>query len=409
MAPGLVIIADDLTGAADSGAASVDAGLSTAIPLTKSPLPPLDVLAINTNTRDLDQDELTDRMTAAVTLAIANGYPGRWYKKIDSALRGHPGRELDLLMAAAGFDRVVLCPALPSQERTTTEGQVLVRGVPLHHTVLGADRTTASISSILAEASTQPIHLIPHVVVLRGPEAVAAAIREVGAGIIIVDAGSESDLDTIIAAIGADDDILLAGSAGLATALVRSGTIPSLAPPAPPVMSRHGPILVVSGTRHAATARQIDVAVDHGFARVRPKSITRWSESEIKRLVDETSEAISSGADTILTVTGCDSAEIPGHAIAAQLATIVNSESILENVSGLILTGGDNALAVCDALAVDCLWLRGEVLPAVPWATLGGGRLDGLPVITKAGSFGGDTALTESADFLHTLCSESQT
>ena len=43
-----VIIADDLTGAADTGAAFADAGLSTIIPLAGTICPPADIVVLST-------------------------------------------------------------------------------------------------------------------------------------------------------------------------------------------------------------------------------------------------------------------------------------------------------------------------------------------------------------------------
>jgi uncharacterized protein YgbK (DUF1537 family) len=61
------------------------------------------------------------------------------------------------------------------------------------------------------------------------------------------------------------------------------------------------------------------------------------------------------------------------------------------------------AAAVCRALGVRTIWLRGEVLPAIPWATLGGEQVDGMPVVTKAGSFGPPDAIQTAIQFLRDL------
>jgi uncharacterized protein YgbK (DUF1537 family) len=66
----------------------------------------------------------------------------------------------------------------------------------------------------------------------------------------------------------------------------------------------------------------------------------------------------------------------------------------------MILTGGDVAGAVCARLDADAIWLGGEVLPAIPWGTLAGGIRPGLPIVTKAGSFGDELAMVESVAFL---------
>ena len=52
--PQLVIVADDLTGAADASACFAHAGLDTVIVLSGTTVPNADVVAISTESRDLD-------------------------------------------------------------------------------------------------------------------------------------------------------------------------------------------------------------------------------------------------------------------------------------------------------------------------------------------------------------------
>jgi D-threonate/D-erythronate kinase len=51
--PQLVIVADDLTGAADASASFAKAGLSTVIHLSGAAIPNADVVAVSTESRDL--------------------------------------------------------------------------------------------------------------------------------------------------------------------------------------------------------------------------------------------------------------------------------------------------------------------------------------------------------------------
>ncbi|MGI9252107.1 MAG: nucleotide-binding domain containing protein, partial [Thermomicrobiales bacterium] len=67
---------------------------------------------------------------------------------------------------------------------------------------------------------------------------------------------------------------------------------------------------------------------------------------------------------------------------------------------GMVLTGGDVAAAVLDALGFARIHLLGEVLPLVPWAVAAGGAADPLPIVTKAGSFGPDATLARCVRFL---------
>jgi len=54
----------------------------------------------------------------------------------------------------------------------------------------------------------------------------------------------------------------------------------------------------------------------------------------------------------------------------------------------LFLTGGDTADAVLKALEAEGIRILGEIVAGVVQGVIMGGRLDGLPVVTKAGAFG---------------------
>jgi uncharacterized protein YgbK (DUF1537 family) len=85
------------------------------------------------------------------------------------------------------------------------------------------------------------------------------------------------------------------------------------------------------------------------------------------------------------------------------LAEVAVYPEILTQIGGLVLTGGDVAAAVCRALGVRTIWLRGDVLPAIPWASISGDQMEGLPIVTKAGSFGPPEAIQSAIEFLSRL------
>ena len=66
--------------------------------------------------------------------------------------------------------------------------------------------------------------------------------------------------------------------------------------------------------------------------------------------------------------------------------------------AGLVLAGGDGALAVLTALSATGIRLSGEVADGVPLGYLTGGPNAGLPVATKAGGFGTDDILISAAE-----------
>jgi len=403
-APQLVIVADDLTGAADTGGSFASAGLVTAVPLRDSAAPAVDVLSLSSECRDIDKRDVPDRVQKTLQQAVSRGRPHRWYRKIDSAMRGHPGLEIALTMDSQGFSTAIIAPALPSEGRITIEGRVYVHGLLLHTTTLGAGLSTSFVIKQLREHTDARIVWIGLDSVRKGAEPLLETITATGEGLIVIDAASDEDLLTIAEAATRLPGTLLAGSAGFATALMHRLPLESRAPqpPAPALNGR--PVLTISGTRHEATARQISFAAEAGMTVIRPEHIDRqWTGGEIASLRDEVTKSLAEGNDTILTITGCRSSSVPGHQLTEQLASTAADPCLRGMVGGLILTGGDVAAAVCARLDVDFLWLRGEVLPAIPCATLGSGPLENLPIVTKAGSFGQSDAITKSAEFLRGL------
>lgn len=406
-APQLVVLADDLTGAADTGGAFAQAGLVTAIPLGHAAAPEVDVIALSSECRDCAECDIEDLLLSTLRQAVANGPPTRWYKKIDSALRGHPGIELAITMDEHQFNRTIIAPALPSEGRTTVDGQVLVHGVPLHRTSLGIGFATSSVQQRLRAKTSLTFEEVPLEVVRAGTATVALRLETATSQCVIVDAETDEDLLTIANAVSAREHMLLVGSAGFAAALVTTLPVVSNVPPSPPPLLTSKPILTVAGTRHEATATQIDVAESNGLAVIRPGDVaTLWTPLQVQKLSDRVASRLHQGTDTILTITGSPGSALPGHQLADQLASVAVQSDILELIGGMILTGGDVAAAVCGRLDVDFLWLKGEVIPAIPWATLGSGPLENTPIVTKAGSFGDSSTFVQASRFLRNNCSQ---
>src|SRR5438045_2379366 len=101
----LTIVADDLTGACDTGSLFAGGG---PVPLAIWPSAPRPgaVRVIDTESRAARADDAVARVTRARALAPAT----RYFKKIDSTLRGHVGLEIDALMRATGITSALVCP-----------------------------------------------------------------------------------------------------------------------------------------------------------------------------------------------------------------------------------------------------------------------------------------------------------
>jgi uncharacterized protein YgbK (DUF1537 family) len=91
-------------------------------------------------------------------------------------------------------------------------------------------------------------------------------------------------------------------------------------------------------------------------------------------------------------------AELPGR-IARLVADVVNDVADTTGAhalpSGLYLTGGDLVASLLDELDVHAFDVGGEVVPLAVHGHLGGGPLDGTPIVAKGGLVGDDITLVE--------------
>jgi uncharacterized protein YgbK (DUF1537 family) len=403
--PRVLIVADDLTGAADTGACFAARGLSTVIPLQGAAIPDADVVVLSTETRDLDGKDAARVVSAAVARHTSDqpGAGARWiYKKIDSALRGNPRQELLATLATTGENRVLVAPAFPAEGRTTIGGDQLVDGVPLAESPFGADAAASDIVAVFSGDGGPAVRRLDLATIRDRSENLAALLNAVPAAIVVADAETDDDLITLARAARGATLRVLCGTAGFARAL--AGTLPLR--PASSLVPVRGcgadPVLVVAGSQTDATRRQIGALAASGIPIVRPAQGVIDGTETIDDIVRAVEAPLASGQSTVLTTAGLASSPLGGRTVAERLAGVVSAAPVRRAIGSLVLTGGDVAAAVCAALDASALWLGGEVAPGQPWGVLEGGTAPGLSVATKAGSFGGDDALLACIDFLTT-------
>jgi uncharacterized protein YgbK (DUF1537 family) len=244
---------------------------------------------------------------------------------------------------------------------------------------------------------------------MRGTEAVRAETlreHEGGTGILVADAVSEDDLRAIAeAASSLAERPLLCGSAGLAEEV----------PHAFGLLPRRGGVLVLAGTVSTVTARQIDVlermmqamvvTIDSGEMFGGEERRRR----EVARIQSMAKEVLDDGRDMVVrwARSGQEAEEAKKMSISQNPSQVVLSTFrdiakalVDKSLKGLILTGGDTAMNVMNALEATGINVQGEVEAGVPAVTIAGGRWDGLRVVTKAGAFGDDLTLTRAVQYL---------
>ncbi|HET7898453.1 MAG TPA: four-carbon acid sugar kinase family protein, partial [Flavisolibacter sp.] len=127
----IIVIADDITGAAELAGIGLRYGLYVLVAADVVPAKDTELLVVYTNTRSMPEPEAVAVMAAMTEKAKAL-HPELMYKKTDSILRGHVLAELQAQMNVLGVKKALLVPVNPSLGRTITGGQYFVNGVPVH-------------------------------------------------------------------------------------------------------------------------------------------------------------------------------------------------------------------------------------------------------------------------------------
>jgi uncharacterized protein YgbK (DUF1537 family) len=389
-----LIIADDLTGAADCAIAFAKHGLKTEVFWGQGGGEDADVLAVDADSRRFPPGAAAARQLAA---QAARWRPDlRLYKKIDSTIRGQPAAELAAqLRAFAGCARAplaVVAPAFPATGRFTRDGCVVVDDMPLESTPLWArDHTYASafLPDVLGTAGLTA-DVIPLARVRAGRDAVLERMRAAerrGRDAVVCDSATEADLATVAAAALALEAAVWVGSAGLAAALAAT-LAPAAVASAPPI-ARPGAVLTVVGSLAESSRLQAKTLADSGLVVhlvVAPDTLLGGpSAPPWQDAAGTVAATLAAGRDLLIEVGLVDEPDLArGAAMAASLADLVAPAAAC--IGAVVATGGETACALLTRLGVHGIRLVDEVEPGVPLGVSIGARR--MPVVTKAGAFG---------------------
>lgn len=410
----MLVIADDLTGAADCGVACAGHGLRTILVLGDSVGEvSADVLSVDGDTRRLPPDKAAAETARLLQRYLPDGDP-LLYKKIDSTMRGNVGDELAATLAVrrsfAGTHELivtVLAPAFPAAGRTTSGGHQYLNAVPLNSSLLTPNDHAPACSDIAALLRLS--HLQPQLLALDLVRAGGGALSDEmqtaarHADVLVCDAETDDDLGRIAgASMALGRHTVWAGSAGLAKHLPSAAGLPLSPVTRLDRPSAAGPLLFVVGSGSSVAREQVQVLAfrsDTIVIRVPLGESTTGDQSQRWRTCGfELDRAISSGRNVAFVLdqaTWLDpSAGTPlTTALAATLRPLAN------RVGALVATGGETARAVLDAWGVKSLQLIGEVETGLPFSVTSGWSRE-LPVLTKAGGFGTPESLLRCLEFL---------
>ncbi|MCL2894047.1 D-threonate kinase [Brenneria tiliae] len=418
----MVVIADDFTGANDTGVQLAKKGARTEVVFDGQRKAPgrAEVLVINTESRALTAKQAGDKVRDALLPYCSESHePPLIYKKIDSTFRGNVGAEIAAAMAVSDAQIAIVAAAIPAAGRVTLQGQCVVHGVPLTETEFASDPKTPVVSShiktLIGLQTEYPIHELDLSVVRS--DRLVDALQKLGGqgpGIVVVDAEHDGDLVRLAQAITQITvRFILVGAAGLANALPSGCYLNS---------EQRLPVLVVAGSMSDATRRQIAFAAESkllGIVDVDVEELLQADGRDAQDRVTRRAVALlqtrqhcvlrtSRHADARRMIdTLCEKYQLSrqqlGDAISNALGAITLATVNQSQIGGLFLTGGDIAIAVARALGAEGYRITSEVAPCVPCGTFINSEIDDLPVITKAGGFGGESTLQDALYFIEEM------
>ena len=399
-----LIVADDFTGANDTGVELRRRGISVRVVLsgavirdTESRVLYTESCVLDTESRSLSGEEAFQKVVSGVKGIRFENFP-RVIKKVDSTLRGNIGAETRALDQCYRPDLVIFAPALPNLGRTTVNRIHCLNGTPICQTELAADPKTPvrndDIQKIMAEAFTgeRVIHIDLDAV--RG-----GAFTLEGGRVFCFDAASNGDLQTIVRTVlETNKRVLWVGSAALADNLL---SVEQTVPPA----------LAVVASLSSVTRGQVLYAEKQGITLVKvPLHAILENKAGPGEITEAAAAFLKEGKDVILLSSSTysreeyrkteESARRAGlsteemstftQKMMGQIAAGVLGEA---EVSGLFLSGGDTAMSCFESIGALGSSIVTELSQGIPLMRLIGGRYDGLKAATKAGAFGGEDAV----------------
>jgi 4-hydroxythreonine-4-phosphate dehydrogenase len=425
----LVVLADDLSGAAECAALLPCCRAIDLDPAASGP---------PGRTRVIDLDSRRSSAAGAALLvahAVHRHEPagGRLVKKADSLLRGHFAPEARAF--GEGVEGLLVIPALPAAGRTVRDGVVRLHGVPLHRTDAWQAEPgppPRSVAEALGAARTVAVRLDD---VRAGARNLEHRLRSgLAAGTALVcDAETDADLDALAGALlRLPRTVRTIGAGGIVAALGRRSAtgVQSTGPggrrsaaggqhigPGRPAAETLRPVAVVVGTAHRGAAAQIAQLSARGAQHIALPAASLVADPRSGRpgAPDTEHRAPATAVGHVRArapYTGPGPVRLPAPVTVFSIAptgTVDPSAAprlvhgLCRAVAGrlppnadLVLTGGETARTLLDALAVTSLLPVGQVHHGAVLCRTPQGR----GVVIRPGSHGGPDSLVRMVEAL---------
>lgn len=387
---GLLAIADDLSGAAETAAAL--GGAAAVVELVGAD-PGRDVGSVpgdgHVVVRDCDvRYASAEEAQREFERVLGTASDARVFVKVDSLLRGNVGAAV---RAARRLGRtIVVAPALPAAGRTVEDGRPLVAGQALSETALW-DTEAAAPPERIEDLFDFETESVSSAVLRQGGLPAQLGHGGTSPRVLIVDASEDSDLDLVAHAAWwrSANEAVLVGSRALAEAVGRMFGVDAL-PEIPAPKGASSGVLVVVGSADSAARRQFDRLVAAGV---------NAAEASAPELI---SGSLAAGHTPVFTLESTAAvtalrisperrvAPAETHALAAAFAdAVADAIQRAESTPALVLIGGETARMVLERLQVSRLTVVGSSGDGIVHSVTD----TGLRFITRPGSFGDEEHL----------------
>ena len=388
----ILVLADDLTGALDTGVRFAACGAVTLVVRSGAPVPAAapEVMVVDTETRHLRPEE-----ARRIVREVCVRYPAeRIYKKTDSALRGNVGAELAGAMDACPGVELEFVPAFPDVGRTVRGGRLFADGVPVSASASGRD----PFEPVRSDEVREILRLqADNEIVLSAPGDVP---RTDGTRIRVWDAETNTDLGAIARSLVASGGTrLVAGCAGFAGAFAEAIGYEQAGYAVVPGAER---LLVLCGSLHPVSKDQLAYAALEGAPRVRIGNTELagadgWTRPGGKERLHLLTDMLRTERVLVIDTEDPVGASGAGRERMAQSLGALFRELVRTRIPFLpMIVGGDTLAACMDA--VGTVWMRplGEISDGVVIAQYRDGDAE-RTVLTKSGGFGRETLITDLA------------
>lgn len=157
MKPKILIVADDLTGAAELGGIAFNCGLTARI-LFDSETGidfPEDVIILDLHSRNMTPEEAYQEVKKLISGIDISSFD-LVFKKVDSLLRGPIASEIKALLDVMDIDQAYLVPANPSMNRIIRSGKYYIDDIPVNKTDFRLDpyypRTSKYVRDLITDS-----------------------------------------------------------------------------------------------------------------------------------------------------------------------------------------------------------------------------------------------------------------